>query len=301
MSGEAPSVSIVVPVRNGERTIGDCLASLLALDHPVSPEIVVVDNASTDRTAEIVARYPVTCVREERRGCNHARNRGIEAARGEVLAFTDADCTVVGAWLTELLAGLSEESPAAVGEVLPYPPRSATERYWATRKPSLQTWNEAHPFPRLAFSSAAVRREVFDRVGRFDARFRSAAEDIDFSRRLWIAGMGVEHRPAAVALHRGRGTVGDLLRQHLAYGRGQAALVGKYPDELDWGWRRELGAWANLASSGLGAARAGVGLLTGVGNGGARREAEYQCLDFVRKVGQRMGFAWGAVESRGRP
>ena len=96
-SEPAPFVSVIVPVRNGERTVADCLTSLLELDYPTdSREILVVDNGSTDRTAEIVQRLPVTYLLEERVGRSHARNRGIEASSSELLAFIDADCVEIG-------------------------------------------------------------------------------------------------------------------------------------------------------------------------------------------------------------
>src|SRR5215470_11479521 len=99
-----PSVSVVVPVRNGERTIEACLTSILRSDYPEAlREVVVVDNASTDRTADIVRRYPVKHVHEPVRGRSHARNRGIQSSAGHIVAFTDADCVVAGSWLRELV------------------------------------------------------------------------------------------------------------------------------------------------------------------------------------------------------
>ena len=90
-----PFVSVIIPVLNGERTIRECLVSLLRVDYlPERGEILVVDNGSTDRTAEIINSFPVRYLGEERRGKSYARNRGIEASKGEILAFTDADCVV---------------------------------------------------------------------------------------------------------------------------------------------------------------------------------------------------------------
>src|ERR671916_681647 len=105
-----PFVSIVVPVLNGERTLRGCLTSLLRVDYPPDRrEILVVDNGSTDRTAEIIQSFPVQYLREEQRGCSAARNRGIQASRGELIASTDADCVVSSGWLRELVQAFDEE------------------------------------------------------------------------------------------------------------------------------------------------------------------------------------------------
>ena len=77
-----PFVSVVVPVRNGEETIGVCLRALLATDYPLDRrEILVVDNGSTDRTAELIHPFPLRRLWEPERGASNARNRGIRESR----------------------------------------------------------------------------------------------------------------------------------------------------------------------------------------------------------------------------
>ena len=84
-------ISIVVPVHNEERLIEGCLRALLALDYPRDRyEIIVVDNNSTDRSREIVERFPeVKLLSEKQQGDFAARNRGLSEAKGEIIAFTD--------------------------------------------------------------------------------------------------------------------------------------------------------------------------------------------------------------------
>ena len=296
LSSAAAPVTVIVPVLNGEPTIADCLTSLLRTDYPLEQrEILVVDNGSTDRTCEIVARFPVRMVREPRRGLSHARNRGIEESGGRLLAFTDADCMVSTTWLSELVRGLEEEGGAAVvGEVVAYPPATPAERYTAMRKPSFHAWTVRRRRPGILFMNVALRREVFDRVGLFDPGCGSA-EDIDFSWRFLDAGLEVRRRPQAVVLHRHRTTARELFRQQVGYGRGQALLVRKYPDVLRWGWREEAAAWVDLGATAVAAAKT---LLAAAWTGGRSTADPYPAYDFVRKLGQRVGFVEGALRGR---
>jgi GT2 family glycosyltransferase len=295
-----PLVSVIVPVRNGERTLGNCLTSLLATEYPPERrEIVVVDNASTDRSREIARTFPVQCVPEPRRGASHARNRGIEASSGEILAFTDSDCTVSTGWLRELVAGFDGEGFAAVaGEVVALPPRTPAERYAARRKPAWSAWTQRRETPWFLAGNVAVRREALDRIGLFDPRFVGGGEDIDFSWRFFEAGFRLACRPSAVCFHRHRATARGLFVQHIGYSRGQAALRAKYPEKVSWSWREEITAWEDLAASAWraagAAARAGL-------DGGGSANAEYAYLDLVRKLGQRLGFLGGTLEQAARP
>lgn len=291
-----PLVSIVVPVLNGETTVGDCLNSLTRMDFPPQErEILVVFQPSTDRTLEIVRRYPVRIVVEERRGVSYARNKGIEESRGKFIAFLDADCSASVGWLRELVKGLSEGS-AAAGEAVSFPPRTPVERYVAIRKP---LWREStrhgRTRPWFLFGTAAVRREVFDQVGLFDTSFRQGAEDIDFCWRFFDAGLEVVDCPKAVVFHRHRVTRHGLWRQHVGYARGQAVLSRKYPDRASWGWRREILAWLDLLQS------AGKAIGGGVRRLGTRDEMTfyYPYYDFVRRLAQRFGFVRETWLSRG--
>jgi GT2 family glycosyltransferase len=293
---EIPFVSIVVPVRNGERTLRACLTSILRSGFPADRrEVVVVDNGSTDSTPEVARSLPVRCVREDRVGLSEARNRGIAESVGEVIVFTDADCVVADTWPGELVAGLAESPEAAVvaGDMVPFPPQTPVERYLARRKPSYLEWSLTHPHaqPWFQFTNAAVRRETFDAVGVFDTRFQGGCEDIDFCWRLIAAGLEVRRRPEAIVLHQNRTTAVQLIRQQLGYGRNHAVLLRKYPGSLAWTAADELAAWRDIVRATREAA-AHVRPRTPVD----RTELEYLSLDVLRKVAQRLGFLSGLVQ-----
>jgi glycosyltransferase involved in cell wall biosynthesis len=226
---DAPFISVVVPVRNAETTIGDCLASIVRAGYPVDRrEVVVVDNASTDRTAEIIRRYPVRYIYEGRLGRSAARNRGIQESRGEIIAFIDSDCVASTLWLRELAAGFTDDEVFGVaGEILAFPPTTIAERYYAmTRaRPQASSLNESRPYTVTA--NVAFRKGTFDRIGLFDRRFRSG-QDVDFSWRFFSAGLRLVYRDRAVVFHRHRPTGWGLFMQYFFRAQGRALLHQKH-------------------------------------------------------------------------
>lgn len=109
-------MSIIVAVKDSQDTIKKCVDSLLALDFH-SKEVIVVDDGSRESTGEILAGYAGQIIKvitnEYTIGPSESRNKGVGAARGEFVAFTDGDCIVDKGWLNELLAGFSQYRQAA--------------------------------------------------------------------------------------------------------------------------------------------------------------------------------------------
>jgi GT2 family glycosyltransferase len=299
---DLPAVSVVVAAVNEQDAIGQCLTSLLGVDYPPERrEIVIVDNGSTDATRELVERYPVQLLREERRGVGWARNAGVGATSGEIVVFTDPDCVATTGWLTELAAGFRDEEVGAVaGAIVPYPPSSRAELYAARRMSHSQLRplrNRARPFAMTP--NLAVRRDALERIGCFDVRLPGGGfEDADLCWRL-SAGTGLELRyaPRAVVFHRYRSTAREFLVQHHRYGRGLALLRRKYPGEIDWGWRARRRAYGQLAGSALRLGR--LAALHPVRHGEGE-ELGLAAYDFLRHVGQRSGFARGSLAGTSR-
>jgi len=102
-----PKVSVIIPVYNGEKTLEQCLKSVLSQNYD-NYEVLVVDNHSTDRTKEIISRFrqnrhKISYAFEGHRSRGAARNKGVLLATGEIIAMTDSDCIVPKNWITDLI------------------------------------------------------------------------------------------------------------------------------------------------------------------------------------------------------
>ena len=234
--GEAPSVSVIVPALDAEKTIGTCVESLLALDYPRdSVEIVIVDNGSTDRTREIVSAHPVKLLSETSVKTPAApRNLGVRETSGEIVAFIDSDCEADPLWLTSAVGYFADESVGAVsGRIESAEPRSAIERYIARRASLSNERAFRHSFmPACVMANAVYRRDVFDRVGPFEQAWPCGC-DIDFSWRMQAdGGWRLLYEPAASVVHHHRTTLSSFYRQRRAWAIGAELLAAKWNSKL---------------------------------------------------------------------
>jgi glycosyltransferase involved in cell wall biosynthesis len=219
--GKRPFVSVIVPVYNGEEMIGPCIESLLAQDYPKKRfEILVVDNGSTDATAEIIRRYPVRYVLEDQVKTSYgARNRGAREGRGELLAFCDADETALPHWLRALVDALEEDCGGASGPMLADPAAHDALSIYAAKDANPHDMREACDIELAVTGNVLYRRDLFDALGGFNTATRTGA-DLDFSDRVRQAGKRIRFTPEAVVYHRPRTSLGRLFRHEVrcAYG-----------------------------------------------------------------------------------
>ncbi len=291
---------MIVAARNDETVIEDCLISLLRMDYPPERrEILVVDNGSGNHTAEIVKRYPVRYLGEERRGKCYARNQGIEASKGGILAFTDPDCVVSTGWLRELVRVIEEDGVGGVaGEILPYPGKTRAERYAFRRVSHSQRWPMKHPIRPFAHGpNVAFRRDVFEQIGLFDTSFPGGGwEDADLCWRFAReTNFKLGYASKAVVFHRYRSTARDFFIQHVRYGYGLALIYGKYRGELPWGWRQRFRSLKDLSKAALTVVTTVPQHILWTAD---PMDADTAYFDFLRQLGQRIGFLQGAL-SRG--
>jgi hypothetical protein len=224
-----PTISVLVPVRNGERTIGACVSALLVQSYPRDRfEIIVIDNASTDRTREVIAGYPVRYAYEPAVGRSHARNRGIGESTAEIVAFIDGDCIADRDWLAELAGAFAREPVSAVaGEILADDPVRMAQRFMAQREARWQSVVLALSPPFAITANVAFRRDVFEHVGLFDPAFVTA-EDVDLGWRFHAAGFRMSYCATATVSHRLRETPWQLFRQQEGLGYGRVLLRERY-------------------------------------------------------------------------
>lgn len=285
----SPFVSVIIPVLNEERVIRECLTSLVELDYPPEClEILVVDNGSTDRTAETINSFPVRYLREERRGPSSARNKGIEAGKGEILAFTDADCIVSRGWLRELVQAFDEEGVGGVaGEIVAYPPKTPAEWYAAKVRhlsPRKYLFRPITPF--AAFANLAFRREVFEKIGLLDEGLLKG-ESTDFCTRFFReTDLELKFMPKALVFHRNRKNTWEFFKQQWGYGVGHAQLYIKYRQEIPWGWRQSVLAYRELVRAAWALAKSGLRYVFQ----GSREDFYFFYFEFLKKLAERLGF-----------
>jgi cellulose synthase/poly-beta-1,6-N-acetylglucosamine synthase-like glycosyltransferase len=225
-----PFVSVIVPVRDGEPMIADCLDSILTADYPADRrEILVIDNGSSDGTAALIRARPVRYLHEPRPGVSNARNRGIAESTGEILAFVDADCLVEPQWLGELVRAFEDPAVGAVaGDLQHAPPTTAAERQAARLLGNWQRFafnsNPAYPIT----ANAAYRRDVIDRIGPFDPHM-TRAQDVELGLRFQQhSDLRLAYAERATARHRNRTTWLGFFRQQLGWAYGAGLVGAKY-------------------------------------------------------------------------
>jgi GT2 family glycosyltransferase len=224
-----PRVSVIVCTFNGARTLRECLDGLCALNYP-DYEVIVVNDGSTDETAASAARYPVRLITTENMGLSMARNTGLEASTGEIVAYIDDDARPDPDWLQYMVRTCIEGDWAAVGGPNLPPPNDGMVADCVANSPGAPTHVllsdcEAEHVPGC---NMAIRRSALVRIGGFDPQFRVAGDDVDVCWRLSTHGLKVGFSPAAVVWHHRRGSVRAYLRQQSGYGEAEALLERKW-------------------------------------------------------------------------
>src|SRR2546425_9273077 len=229
-----PRISVVVCSYNGARTIRDCLDGLEQLAYP-DYEVIVVDDGSTDSTAAIACQYDYRLIRTENRGLSNARNTGLKAATGEIVAYIDDDAYPDPHWLTYLAATFLSTSHAAVGGPNLAPPGDGSIAECIARAPGgpvhvLLSDRDAEHIPGC---NMAFRKMCLEAIGGFDLQFRVAGDDVDVCWRLQERGWTIGFHPAAMVWHHRRNSIRAYWRQQLGYGRAEAMLERKWPEKYN--------------------------------------------------------------------
>ncbi len=227
---EYPKASVVVPAYNAEATLGECLDSLAHLNYP-DYETIVVDDGSSDTTAEVAERAGVRVLRAEHRGLAAARNSGIEAAAGSCVAFIDADARADRDWLYHLAETLIRRDAAAAGGPNFAPPPASALAAAIAAAPGQPREVRAgdDSLEQACGCNMIVDKAAAQAAGGFDPMFTAAGDDVDFSWRLNQRKLTIASAPGAVVIHQRRPTLAAYVQQQRGYGRGEGLLFRKYP------------------------------------------------------------------------
>lgn len=221
------AVSVVVPARNAATTLGLQLRALAAQRGAPAFEVLVVDDASTDGTADVAGRHErmlprLRVVRQQRRGgANAARNRGVDAATGALVLLCDADDRVASGWVAAMVAGLTS-APLVGGRMVERRPPPWRGALTPGRLP---TALEALPY--AIGGNLGFRRGVWESVGGFDETFRIGATEVELCWRAQLQGFALAYQPDAVVHYRAKRGLAAL-QQAWRWGRGSARLIERF-------------------------------------------------------------------------
>ena len=260
--------SVIVVCWNAADVLGRCLDQLLAQDY-ANHEIVVVDDGSQDNTLEVAEGKAtlgeVTIVRSpHNRGCPHARNLGLAQARGEIIAFIDADGFAATDWLRHIVNAFAKDATiggvastvffAANPLVINGAGGTVNRQGWAADLCMNESYERAEIVSQALYPMGcgmAMRRSAIERVGTFDDRMLNYYDDVDYGVRLWRAGYRVVVAPDAWIDHRFGGAGPDSEHKQLLCERHRMRVVLKHAPArtlLPWA-ARELLAAARADSS----------------------------------------------------
>jgi len=291
-----PFVSIIVPVYNGERTIGNCIESLISLNYPNSKyEVIIVDNNSRDATLKIVQKYPVKSLIENRIQSSYAtRNTGLKKATGKIIAFTDSDCIAHKDWVMKSVECFQDETIGCVaGKIEGYSPSNYIEEYLVRSGALTQGSTRFLPYAQTA--NAVYRREVFDKIGCFEENWISGG-DADLTWRMLLhSGYRIQHCDEALIYHVHRSTLKGFFKQRMTWGYGEVLMHKKYKAHYEIQEGELIRDYRNFV-------RLVIGKIPAMFHNKfiSKNELRYQDkkLTMIAMVGQRIGRIKGSILER---
>jgi glycosyltransferase involved in cell wall biosynthesis len=238
--------SVIIPVYNNPHGLKKVLASLVEQDFPKDQyEIIVADNCSTDESLDVVHEYAenypnlVKCVIEDKIQSSYAaRNKGINTAKGSILAFTDSDCDPDGSWLMEGCKSLKQNNASMVAGEIEFTFKNSKPNIWeyfdAAGKLNQKSYVENAGFG--ATANLFVQKRMFDKYGLFLPELQSGG-DYEFGRRLTQSGEVLLFSETALVYHPARSKFRSKLAKskRIAEGQKKLARMGLLNHgELNW-------------------------------------------------------------------
>lgn len=240
-----PFITICMPVRNEERSVGNTLGELLKQDYPIDRyEIIVADGESVDRTREIVQKIAkknpqIILMSNPRRLPSSGRNVGFRNGKGDIFLVIDGHCEIDNNFLLQNIVTCFEKSGAqCLGRPQPLDPSciSKFQKAVALARGSrighsgdsfIYSNYEGYVSP--VSHGAVYKREILDKVGYVDEAF-DACEDVDFNYRVKKAGFATYMSPQLAIKYYPRKNLRDLFKQMVRYGEGRFSFIKKHPE-----------------------------------------------------------------------
>jgi len=224
--------SVVIPAYNAGRSLPDTLAALKqqTISHD-EYEVIVIDDGSTDDTADAVRRFSVNCIGQPNRGPAAARNHGARIAKGDIILFTDADCSPDRDWLRQMALPFQNEKTIGVKGAYRTNQKALAARFaQAEFEDRYDLLVKADAIDMVDTYSAAFRKDIFIKIGLFDESFPVANnEDTELSYRMCTAGYRLEFNPKAIVYHLHPDSFMKYLRLKFKRGYWRMIVYRNYP------------------------------------------------------------------------
>lgn len=228
--------SVIIPAYNARNTIEKCMLALTNQSVPKENyEVIVVDDGSTDNTAEMVKKFQVKYFHQPNHGPATARNKGVREAKGEIILFTDADCVPRDNWIEEMAKPFENPEVMAVKGAYKTEQKTLIARFAQVEfEERFNMLKKAESIDMVDTYSAGYRKSVFLSLGGFDPSFPFANnEDTELSYKMSRAGHRMVFKPNAIVYHFGHP---DSIRKYarLKFWRGYWRMVvyKRYPDKM---------------------------------------------------------------------
>jgi GT2 family glycosyltransferase len=229
---EHTPISIIIPTFNGASRIGNCLDALLRQTTGRDVEILVVNDGSTDNTAEVVGGYSgVRLISQRNTGPAAARNRGAREARGTLLLFTDDDCVPMPDWLDAMITPFDDPEVVGAKGVYRTNQTSLAARFVQIEyEDRYRLMADLDCIDFIDTYSAAFRRDCFLEMAGYDTSFPVAcAEDVELSYRMSAQGWKMKFAPAAIVYHTHPDTLPRYLQKKYKFAFWRVLAVRKNP------------------------------------------------------------------------
>ena len=227
------ALSVIIPAYNAERTLYSCLGALHDQSLPKRDyEIVVVDDGSTDDTSKIAKEFNVKYLFQTNQGPATARNKGVSAAQGTIVLFTDSDCIPDYNWIEEMVSPFNDPDVAGVKGAYKTTQTDLAARFAQAEFEDRYDLLKRHPsIDMIDTYSAAFKKDIFLQIGGFDQNFPVANnEDTDLSYRLATAGYKLVFNPEAFVYHSHPDTFIKYLKLKFWRGYWRMIVYRRYPN-----------------------------------------------------------------------